>query len=139
MAKISSLNPASSTPAKGPGFPLHKLTPTLTKMFLISNDYRRNLGTRIVDRYKEAAGIVSGNNYLIARVERNGTVEVLPPPHARFKNHQLANQPRVDDCACARFTDPENGVPWREIGSKDHHPMCEFNSQCDEGKLLAVR
>lgn len=122
--KSTSLSPKSSTP--NTRFPLHKLTANLTKLWLVSKAARSQMADKLAKEYGEGVGILGGTMRLIAFVHSNGGVEELPPPHRAYEIHQIANQPRPEECFCSNFYTPEVNGPWRNTGSREHHPICEF-------------
>jgi hypothetical protein len=125
---ITSQDPRSSTPKTGLPFPLHRLNTPQTKVWLISPHGRNSMAVALARMYPGGVGVLSATQRLFAVVDPKGNVRELPPPHNRYEMWQIANAPRVPECPCANFLDPEVQGPWRERGGNaGHHPLCQFD------------
>lgn len=107
--------------------PLHRLNTPQTKLWLFGGDIRRRMASNLSKRYTSGVGVCSATLRLIAYVDPRGGIRDLPPPHKLYQMHEVSNRPMVTECQCAAFFDPEVGGPWRERGTDEHHPMCQFD------------
>lgn len=107
--------------------PIHRLNQPQTVLWLFGGEVKRRMASNLAKRYPAGVGIVSATLYLIAYVDPRGGFRDLPPPHKRYVMPEISNRPMVGECQCAGFFDPEVGGPWRERGTDEHHPMCQFD------------
>lgn len=107
--------------------PLHRLNTPQTKLWLFGGDIRRRMAANLSKRYRAGVGVCSATLRLIAFVDPRGNIRDLPPPHKLYKMFEMSNQPMVSECQCAAFFDPEVGGAWRERGTAEHHPLCQFD------------
>lgn len=107
--------------------PLHRLNTPQTKLWLFGGDIRRRMASNLAKRYTSGVGVCSATLRLIAYVDPRGGIRDLPPPHKLYQMHEVSNRPMVTECQCAAFFDPEVGGPWRDRGTDEHHPMCQFD------------
>ena len=103
---INNRNPASSTPSHLP-FPLHRLNTPQMKMWLISENWRREQAARFADKYRGGVGVLSPTMFLFATVNPRGVIIERQAPFHRFEMWQIANQPETQFCPCGDFFDPE--------------------------------
>jgi hypothetical protein len=123
----TNFDPRSSTPSDLP-YPLHRLNTPQTKLWLIFPSMKSQMASALVKKYPGGVGILSATQRLFALVDPRGNVRDLPPPHRRYEMWQIANQPRVPECPCADYFDPEVAGCWRERGENaGHHPLCQFD------------
>jgi hypothetical protein len=109
--------------------PLHRLNQVLTRIWMFEETHqaRRQLVKSLNKRYPSGVGVVSATLFLIAFIAPNQSVRNLMPPFRKYEMWQMNNKPAPPECACANFVDPENDCrPWRERGSREHHPVCQF-------------
>lgn len=107
--------------------PVHRLNTPQIKLWLFGGDIRRRMASNLSKRYPAGCGVCSPTLHLIAYVDPRGGIRDLAPPFKTYKMHEIANQPMVTECQCASFFDPEVGGPWRERGTDEHHPLCQFD------------
>ncbi len=107
--------------------PIHLLTPGECKLWFGAGTLRRAIAEKLKNQYRTGVGVLAFDGSLIAYVQPDGAARELAPPFQHFERWQIANIPPVTECACRRFYDPENGAPWSERKSPDHHPTCEFD------------
>lgn len=122
---------------KLPGFPLHLLNFTQTKLWLKNAVYQKRFARKIVRKYSRTGfGVMLCNQWLVAKVDPAGRIEVIPPPHKKFEIWQAANAPQVSPedegpkCACLEYYYPEAQGPWKltkQAERGEHHPFCQFH------------
>lgn len=106
--------------------PIHRLNTPQTKLWLFGGDIRRRLASNLSKRYPSGVGVCSATLRLIAYVDPKGGFRELLPPHKKYEMYQISNKPLVAECQCASFFDPEVQGPWRDRGTDEHHPICQF-------------
>jgi hypothetical protein len=111
---------------KNPDFPLHRLNTPKTKLWLISEVWRRNMARTLNRMYRGGVGVCAATGRLFAYVRPDGNIHELKRPFKKYEMWQMANQPSISDCPCMDFFDPEVQGPYRERGERNHHPMCQF-------------
>lgn len=111
---------------KKPDFPLHRLNTPKTKLWLISEVWRRSMAKTLHKMYRGGVGVCAATGRLFAYVRPNGDIHELKRPFRKYEMWQMANAPRAIECPCMDFFDPEVQGPYRERGTNDHHPMCQF-------------
>ena len=115
-----------SGPADGQ-VPLHRLNTPLTKAWLCGGQLQKALASQLARQYRGGCGVLSATNRLFAYVQPDGRVRELSPPFQSYEMWQIANRPLVTECQCAAWYDPESGGAWRDRGSSEHHPVCQFD------------
>lgn len=110
--------------------PFHRLTEDQTKYWLLAGPLRAKLVSNLIKRYPSGVYVCSATLFVIGHVDSRGAVTEAPPPFRSVERWDLANKPQPKECHCADFTDPENsGKAWRERGSEEHHPLCQYDPQ----------
>jgi hypothetical protein len=109
------------------GIPLHQLTNSQTKVWLLGGDFRSHIAAHFLKEHPSGYGVVAWRGQLIAYVNPRGAVRELAPPFQRIDRREVANQPKPVECACAGYYDPEVQGPWRERNVEGHHPFCQFH------------
>jgi hypothetical protein len=107
--------------------PFHKLTETQTTIWVLGDKVRVRLIDALRKRYSSGVYVCNATLAVIGHVDSRGAVTEAAPPFQRVERWQLANQPAVKECPCAEFWDPEVRGPWRERGSNEHHPLCQYD------------
>lgn len=107
--------------------PIHRLNTPQTKLWLFGGDIRRRMASNLAKRYRAGVGVCSATLRLIAYVDPHGGIRELMPPHKLYQMHEISNQPMVTECQCAGYFDPEVKGAWRERGTDEHHPLCQFD------------
>lgn len=113
------------------GYPLHRLNTAHIKAWLLSRVLRREMASFLAKTYRTGCIVLGPTLHAFATVDPRGNITELPPPHRKFRFHQLANKPSASagECACRNFWDPETEGPWgnreKERRRDIHHPHCQ--------------
>jgi hypothetical protein len=107
--------------------PLHRLNTPQTKLWNFGGILQRKMASQLARKYRTGVGLLDFRQLLIAYINPTGGVRTLAPPHQFYPMWMIANAPRPLECPCADFIDLENQAPWRERGTSQHHPMCQFD------------
>lgn len=110
--------------------PLHRLdyNQTIIWMKILGEAPRRLMAANLAKKYPAGCGVCTDTGKHVGNVDPKGNPVDLPPPHNRYRPWQYANKPKALECPCAEFMDPENnGLPWKERGSEEHHPLCQHD------------
>ena len=116
------------TDPRQPDFPLHRLNTPQTKLWNFGGIIQRKMASQLGRRYRRSGvGVLDYRQNLVAFVNPTGGIRMLKPPFQFYPMWMIANKPRPLECPCADFIDPENQASWKERGTAEHHPLCQFD------------
>ena len=132
---ITNADPRSSTPGALP-YPIHRLNKPQSQLWFINH---RQIAAELVRLYPGGVGVLVWSQHLIAVVNPRGAATPMPPPFKWYPIWMIANKPTPPECPCADYIDPEVQGPWRERGTDEHHPHCQFEKTAVKGFLTAQK
>lgn len=106
--------------------PIHRMSRAQETAWLRGGDPKRLLGDWLVKRYPGGGAVTSPGFLLVGWFDNRGNCNDLSPPFQVIHYSKVANAPEVPTCPCGEFYDPETNGPWRLRGSREHHPLCQY-------------